>query len=344
MIKPTNPTQMLFCGIDVSAKTLAVAVQQQEDQPYQEREFANTPSGHKALLAWLGKWKVAVRVTLEATGIYSLDLALRLDQAEGIELAVANPKDALRFTQTLRRSKTDAADAQALAEYSRRMRFSAWTAPNRAQLQLRALGRHLDDLTEERTRWLNRLHAAQGSVATPRCVLADIKRSLAALDKRIVALRRETMELVREDKVLERRFRLLVSIPGIAEVSALRLLAELGLLTAGMSVRQWVAYSGLDPAHHVSGTSVRRPSRISRAGNRHLRHALFMPALVASKRDPHLRAFYNALISRHKAKMQALIAVARKMLHAIYGIFKTDTPYKGQKLFPEITTAQIHTP
>jgi len=338
MIKLTNPTQMLFCGIDVSAKTLAVAVQQQEDQPYQEREFANTPSGHKALLAWLGKWKVAVRVTLESTGIYSLDLALRLDQAERIELAVANPKDALR------RSKTDAADAQALAEYSRRMRFSAWTAPNRAQLQLRSLGRHLDDLTEERTRWLNRLHAAQGSVATPRCVLADIKRSLAALDKRIVALRRETMELVREDKVLERRFRLLVSIPGIAEVSALRLLAELGLLTAGMSVRQWVAYSGLDPAHHVSGTSVRRPSRISRAGNRHLRHALFMPALVASKRDPHLRAFYNALISRHKAKMQALTAVARKMLHAIYGIFKTDTPYKGQKLFPEITTAQIHTP
>jgi len=132
MIKLTNPTQMLFCGIDVSAKTLAVAVQQQEDQPYQEREFANTPSGHKALLAWLGKWKVAVRVTLESTGIYSLDLALRLDQAERIELAVANPKDALRFTQTLRRSKTDAADAQALAEYSRRMRFSAWTAPNLA--------------------------------------------------------------------------------------------------------------------------------------------------------------------------------------------------------------------
>jgi transposase len=340
MIKPTNPTQaMLFCGIDVSAKTLAVAVQQREDQPYQEREFANTSSGHKALLAWLGKWKAPVRVTLEATGTYSLDLAVRLDQAEGVELAVANPKDALRFAQTLRRSKTDAADARTLAEYSRRMRFTAWTAPTRAQLQLRAVARHLDDLTEERTQWLNRLHAAKGSAATPRCVIADIKRSLAALEKRVVALRSEAMELIHADATLERRFQLLVSIPGIAAISALRLLAELGLLTPGMSVRQWVAYSGLDPAHHVSGNSVRRPSRISRAGNRHLRHALFMPALVASKHDPHLKAFYTALIQRHKAKMQALIAVARKMLHAIYGIFKTDTPYNGQTLFPEITAA-----
>lgn len=59
-----------------------------------------------------------------------------------------------------------------------------------------------------------------------------------------------------------------------------------------------------------------------------------MPALVAARRDPHMKAFYEVLQCRHKAKLQALIAVARKLLHAIYGIFRTHTAYNGQKLFP----------
>ncbi|HEY1965901.1 MAG TPA: IS110 family transposase [Acidobacteriaceae bacterium] len=328
--KPT----MVFCGIDVSAATLSVAVQQ-EDQPVEQREFANSAGGHKTLIAWLGK-KGRARVSLEATGIYSLDLALVLDAAADIEVAVLNPKAINRFAQTLRRSKTDQADAQALAEYSRRMPFVAWRAPGREGLRLRTISRHIDGLTVEHTRGMNRLHAAQGSAATPRCVVLDLKRSLAALKRRIVRLRREAKALVQADGTLRQRFELLTSMPGIAEISALQLLGELAALSGEMSVRQWVAHSGLDPAHEVSGTSIHRPSRISRAGNRHLRRALYMPALVAVQRDRHMKAFYELLQSRHKAKLQALIAVARKLLHAIYGIFRSQTPYDGRKLFPTL--------
>jgi len=336
MSKLSNPTQAtVFCGVDVSAATLAVAVLQQ-DQPLEQCEFANSASGHKALVAWLRKRKAAVRVSLEATGIYSLDLALALDAADGIEVAVLNPKVVNRFAQTLRRSKTDSADAQALAEYSRRMPFVAWRAPEREGLRLRTISRHIAGLTVEHTRESNRLHAVRGSAATPRCVVADLKRSLASLERRMVRLRREAVTLVQADDAMRQRFELLTGIPGIAEISALQLLGELAPLSPEMSVRQWVAHSGLDPAHEVSGSSVHKRSRISRAGNRHLRRALYMPALVAVRRDPHLKAFYSALVSRHKAKMQALIAVARKLLHAIYGIFKSQTPYDGQKLFPTL--------
>jgi transposase len=66
---------------------------------------------------------------LEATGIYSLDLAFALDAAEGIEVAVLNPKIDNRFAQTIRRSKTNVADAEVLAEYTHRMPFTAWIAP-----------------------------------------------------------------------------------------------------------------------------------------------------------------------------------------------------------------------
>ena len=138
--------------------------------------------------------------------------------------------------------------------------------------------------------------------------------------------------------IVRERYQLLTTVPGIGPVNALTILSELILLAPAMTVRQWVASSGLDPVHRQSGTSLNKPSRISRAGNRRLRAALYMSALSASRYDRHLAAFYRALRARHKTGMQALMAVARKMLHAIYGIFKSGTPFDGQRLFPNIQT------
>jgi transposase len=274
-------------------------------------------------------------VSLEATGIYSLDVALALDLAENIEVAVLNPKIANRFAQTLRRSKTDAADAVALAEYSRRMQFVAWQRPGRIELELRAISRHIVTLTDEHTRLSNRLHAAEVSETTPRCVRQDLKQSIDGLKKRIAKLRKAALALVEQNEILKMKFKQLIGIPGIAETSALQLLGELAPLDPQMTARQWVAHSGLDPAHQVSGSSVHKPSRISRHGNRYLRRALYMPALVGARFDPHLKAFYLHLQARHKTKLQALMAVSRKLLHAIFGIFKNGTSYDGRKLFPQ---------
>jgi len=323
----------VFCGIDVSADTLAVAAIE-PDQALRQRQFANSRSGHKALLDWLGKMKAPVRVSLEATGIYSMDLALALDAAKGIEVAVLNPKRVSDFAKSLRRSKTDWADAAVLADYSLRMPFVAWQRPSRSALALRAISRHIEALGVEQTRAGNRLHAAQGSVGTPRCVIEDLKRSLAGLQRRIRTLRRQARTHVDSDERMREQFRMLTGVPGIAQTSALQILGELVLLAPDLKARQWVARSGLDPVHQDSGTSVHKPARISRAGSCHLRRALYMPALAAVRWDPHLKAFYQALLTRHKRKLQALMAVARKLLHAIYGIFKTRTPYDGTKLFP----------
>jgi len=323
------------CGVDVSAATLAVAVERVKRDGFDEREFANTAAGHRQLVAWLLQ-RGPVRVALEATGIYSLDVALALDGADGIAVAVLNPKMVHRFAQTLRRSKTDKADAVALAEYSRRMPFVPWRQPSRQVLELRALSRHIASLCEEHTRSSNRLHAAEGSATTPGCVRQDLKRSMALQQKRILRLRRVAMELVRREENLARQFEQLIGIPGVGEVSAVQLLSELAALDPQMTVREWVAHSGLDPAHRVSGTSVHKASRISRQGNRYLRRALYMPALTGARCDPHMKAFYELLQTRRKTKLQAIIAVARKLLHAIFGIFKTGTPWDGAKLFPQL--------
>lgn len=323
----------LSCGIDVSSAQLVVALQS-GDQEYSQRSFSNQAHGHQALISWLRKTGRSVRVCVEATGLYSLDLALALHAASGIEVAVLNPKLVNRFAATLCRSKTDPADAQVLAEYARRMPFQLWQPPRPAALELRALTRHIAALTQQHTRESNRLHALSASTVAVRWVPQDLKRSLRHLEQRIDKLRAAALALIQQDPELRSRLALLLSMPGIGEVSALNLLGELALLAPGLNVRQWVAHSGLDPAHHQSGTSVHSRSRISRAGNRYLRRALYMPALVAVRHDPHLRAFYQILLARHKAKLQALVAVARKMLHAIFGMFRSLRDYDGSLLLP----------
>lgn len=334
----SSPSAVAFCGIDVSARWLSVAWMAPQ-QGLAEAEFGNSASGHKELLAWLRKRGLQTRISMEATGIYSLDLALALEGEKGIELAVLNPKLVNRFAQTLRRSKTDAADAVVLAEYSQRMPFTAWQRPGASALRLRALGRHLESLVVEQARAKNRLTVARSSAATPRAVIVDLEAAQRGLMRRLEKMRREAMKLIEAEAALAERFQLLVSIPGIAAVSAVHILSELMVLAPDMTVRQWVAYCGLDPVHQVSGTSLHKPSRISRAGNRHLRRAVFMPTLSAVRYEPYMRAFYLALRQRHKTGLQALLAVARKLLHAIYGIFKTARPYDGALLFPHLKPA-----
>jgi transposase len=110
-----------------------------------------------------------------------------------------------------------------------------------------------------------------------------------------------------------------------------QLLPELLVLPADMTVRQWVAHAGLDPRACQSGSSVDKPARISKVGNAHIRRALFMPALVAVQHEPHVKAFFDRLVARGKKPIQAYVAVMRKLLHAIYGMFTTKTTFVGEK-------------
>jgi len=212
---------VVWCGIDVSATQLVVAVL--GDACTQQRNFENRAAGHRALVAWLQRQAGTTQVCLEATGIYSLDLALALHAADRIAVSVLNPKIVCRFAETLRRSKTDTADAQVLAEYARRMPFLAWCPPTATALRLRAITRHLAALVKQHTAVSNQLHAAQASVLMPACVRQDLRRSLRSLERSRQRMRREGMELVQHDSELARRFTLLQTVPGIGEASALYL-------------------------------------------------------------------------------------------------------------------------
>jgi transposase len=286
------------------------------------------------LLHTLTRGGKRVRVCMEATGLYGLDVALALSAQEGIELMVANPRAVRHFAKaSMQRSKNDQLDAVVLGEFATRMKFKAWARPDENRLALWAIARRLEALTKQRTAERNRQHAAGISQAIPECVRRSVARTLRFLQREIKQLRAEALRCITSDAQLRRRYALLLSVPGIGETSGIQILAELLLLPEDRDVRQWVAYAGLDPREYSSGTSVRKYTRISKVGNRHLRCALYMPALVASRREPHLRGFYEHLLARGKKKKQALMAIARKLLHAVFGMFRSGQPYDGARVY-----------
>jgi len=321
------------CGVEVSARELVVALSR-EGRAERLRSFPNTAEGHAALCRFLTSGSQRVRVVLESTGLYGLDLAYTLHQDAHIEIQVANPRAVRHFASALmQRSKNDRLDAVVLREFAARMPFQAWVAPSPHCFALCAVTRRLETLTEQSTAEKNRLHAASLSVAIPAAVRRDLQRSVRSIQRAIVRLTREAQRILQADPLLASSYHLLLTAKGIGPTSALRLLAETALLSEDLDVRQWVAYAGLDPREYQSGSSVHKRVRISKTGNRHLRRALYMPALVAVRHEPHLRAFYQHLLAQGKCKMQALVAAMRKLLHAVYAMLKHRQPYDGAKLY-----------
>lgn len=294
---------------------------------------ANTAVGHRALLKWLRQFGGRGRIVLEATGSYSLDVALALQGAQHAVMVV-NPRAARDFARALlQRTTTDKIAAATLREFATRMPFVPWQPPAAEIRELRAVARRIAALVAERAAEKNRLHALQATQDTPAVVARDVAGNIRALTRRVAQLLRAATTLIAAHPALQHPYEQLRSIKGVGPASAIHLLGELLVLPPDMSAKQWVAHAGLDPRWQQSGSSVQTVARISKQGNRRLRAALFMPALVARRWHPNVAAFGDHLAARQKKPLQVLAAIMRKLLHAIHGMFRTDTTFQGEKFF-----------
>jgi len=320
-------------GVDVDSEALVSMIQRGGERLPLAR-FANTAAGHKKFIRWATKGARSARVCLEATGIYSLEFALALHRAKNVEVMVVNPRAMKDFVRAcMQRAKTDAVDAGGILDYLERMPFIAWQPPAPEILELQAISRRIDQLHTELTREKNRHHASEFAGASANAIDNDIEVNIHHLERRIARMQDSGLQLVRRVPALAAKLAHLVSAKGIGEASAMRILAELLVLPDDLAAPQWVAHAGLDPRPFESGTSVHRPRRISKVGNHHLRAALYMPALVAIQHEPNVKAFYDKLIAAGKKPMQAVVAVMRKLLHAIWGMLKHDQDFDGEKFF-----------
>lgn len=267
------------------------------------RRFTNGRQGHRALLAWLSDLTVA-RVVYEPTGAYHQAMERAL---HGLPLVKVNPRQARRFAEaTGQLAKTDRIDARMLALMGDLLKPAPKPLPSQDLQQLKQLQIARQALIKDRT-------AAKARAKL--CSLALLKRQnadrLKQVDDQLSALDAEIARRIAADPALQARCDILCSIPGIAKVTAATLLIEMPELGC-LEPKQAACLAGLAPLTRQSGS---RKARAHIAGGRGLvRQALYMPALVAARYNPDLKAKYQALLAAGKPPKLALTALMRKLV------------------------------
>jgi transposase len=311
-----------YVGIDVSKAGLDVVLLQDEQQYH--GVFDNHPTGFGKLLRWLEKRCVSsAHVCLEATGRYGQAVASCLHEA-GYTVSVVNPARPKAFAESqLSRQKTDKADALTIAQFCRSQSPDAWTPPDPDQHELQAMVRHLDAMQAMRQQERNRLSSGVRAPA----VIEALQQHIAFLDQQIDHFKQRIKQHIDQHPHLKEQSELLLSIPGLGDTTVAVLLAEIPAFQAFDRAPELAAYAGLTPQHRRSGSSVHRPSHISKRGNARLRRALYFPAMVAMRHNPILRAFAQRLQASGHAPKSVIVAVMRKLLHLAYGVLKSGRPF-----------------
>jgi transposase len=316
---------MDFAGIDVSKEKLDVHLLRASSPD--SAEFANTKTGWRSLYNWLKKRGSVSEtwVCLEATGRYGEGVTAFLYE-RGYRLSVVNPARIKGYaTSRLSRNKTDRVDAALIADFCRAQHADLllWTPPDPAQRHLQALVRQLEDLDKMRQQERNRLQAGE---TAPR-VLQRIRDHIAFLDAQIEAVKAEIDQHIDQHPDLKQQSDLIASITGLGTLTAAKLLAEIRNIADFDNPQQLVAFAGLNPRQHRSGSSVKGHSRISKVGSPAIRAALYMPAVSAKNTNPVMQPLVQRLQQRGHCNMSIVVAVMRKLLHLVFAILKSGQPF-----------------
>jgi transposase len=310
----------MFIGIDIAKLKFDVALID-ADNKYKHKSFKNTPAGFAEFLTWCRSFNAqGAHFCMEATGIYYEALANYLFDQQ-YKVSVTNPAQIAAFAKSaLSRAKTDKTDAKLIARFCQAMQPPLFTPLPANIRQLQALVRRMQSLKELEQQERNRLDVSL-PIVTP-----SITTVIATLQTEIKAIETAIKSHINNDPDLKNQSHLLKSIPGLGDLTSALMLAEIPF-ERHSSAKASVAFTGLNPQPHESGSSVRGKGRISKTGSARLRSGLYMPAIVALQHNPIIRQFYQRLLSTGKPKMVAVIACMRKLVSMAFAILKSKKPF-----------------
>lgn len=304
----------VFVGSDISKAHVEVAVRPAGSPftvPYDDAGMALVVERLSAL--------APVGIIMEATGGLEVVLAGALATA-GLPVVVVNPRQVRDFARaTGRLAKTDALDAQILAQFAEAVRPACRPLPDASTQQLAALITRRRHLVEMLTAEKNRRGRA------PRGLRSQIQTHIDWLAQHVTQLDQDLTTAVQASPIWREHEELLRSVPGIGPVVTRTLLAELPEL--GTLTRQQIAaLVGVAPRNRDSGTF--RGKRTIWGGRATVRAVLYMGALVAARHNAVLKAFYQRLRGAGKAPKVALTACMRKLLTILNAMLKHRTPWR----------------
>jgi transposase len=294
--------------------------------------FENTAGGIKKLITWAEKAMKGgheLYFAVEATGVYHELLAYTLTD-EGKKVSVILPNKTSAHMRGLNmKTITDKSSAIAIADYGVKHKTEIWQKPDPAIRSIRNLMREKQQLNEDATIIKNQLHAERSSKECNEKTIARMSLRLSILEGQVKEIMAEARSVVSEDEKLERKIENICTIPGVGLHTALSVVGETFGFSLIKNSRQLVSYAGLDIRVKDSGSSVKSKPQISKKGNRHIRKALYFPALSAARYNPTMTALYARLVGKHGIKMKASVALQRKILVLIYTLWKNDQAFNA---------------
>ncbi len=305
-------------GIDISKNSFDVFVH--ETGCYKRFEM-NKPHSKKAI-QWIKKQKPEL-LALEATGGYEHFLVAELISAK-LPVAVVNPRMIRDFAKSVGQlAKTDKIDAAIIARYAAIIQPSISNIISEQQQKLKSFVTRRRQLIDLRVVEKNhKEHARYSEIAQ------SIESVINNLNQEIETIEKAITENIHSDPDLEKKLSILKSVPGIGDITAAMLIADLPEL-GSFNRSQVAAMVGVAPINRDSGQY--RGKRMTGSGRRHIRKALFMAMLSIIRYNPKLSPFYKRLVAAGKAKMVALIATMRKLLVIINTMIKNNQYWNYQK-------------
>jgi transposase len=269
-----------------------------------------------------------LHVIMEGTGVYHQLAAETLCEA-GMTVSIANRAQVRDFGRGMAvRTKNDTKDSFVLARYGALLKPAAWTPPPPAARQLQAYIAREDAIKKDIEREQNRKEKSVVGRA-PEDVLASIDETIEFLNAQLKAIRKKIDSHINKHPDLKDDMRLLTSIPGVGPETGHHMLSVMHTHQF-RSAEQLAAYLGLVPVERQSGTSLHARPRLSKAGPKRMRAALYMPAVSALQWNPHIRALKERLAARGKTPMAIVGAAMRKLVHLCFGVLKTRKKYSPE--------------
>ena len=316
---------VFYVGIDVGSREVWVSV-----SGAKAKSFKHNRRGIESLCRWATKHapEAQLHYCLEGTGVYGVSIASLLLQDPETRVSIINPAQIKAFAKAqLRRCKTDQVDAEVIRQFAEANQPLVWRPPTKRQRQLYELVQLRDQLSAQLRQWQNRCHSRGYLNDVPQLVKRTHQNMIRSLKRQQSKVETAIAAFVAEDAETAQQVALLSTIPGIAQQSAVQLLAYGQNWLTQATAKALVAHSGLAPHPRQSGSSLNTSGSIDKRGNHRLRKALYMPTLVAISHNPQIKNFYSRLCANGKPKMLALVAAMKKLLLLARAVLINKKPF-----------------
>jgi transposase len=304
-----NTTMNTYIGIDISKDSIDVSISESISL-----KIENSRSGFTKLKREFARLGTDIHLVCEPTGGYEKDLLDFLWQ-QGITVSLVNASQIRAFARAQGRlAKTDKIDASVIRDFGTKMLPAPTSAPPPNVEELAELMQRRKQLDLMLQQERQRMEQARSKV-----IISSHKLTIRLLQKQLDAIHAEIEELFEKDDELRGKKERLEQVKGIGAITAATLIAEVPEL-GKLGNKEISALVGVAPMNRDSGTF--RGRRTTQGGRHQARKALYMAALVASRHNPILKAFYQHLIHKGKAPKIALTAVMRKLIILLNRLLK----------------------